>query len=121
MSSEFVELLVFASSWLQGTSSASYASDNSDFPSTAAAIARQCGIIRNEKVDDFADLPTESNIPIKYYDPEDATRICKSIVLSGKDLTEMKDSQWERVLFYTNRSLRVALSIRRDRVRTDYP
>jgi hypothetical protein len=100
MSFEFVGLLVFASLWLQGNPRVYYASESSDFPSTAAAIARQCDIIRNEKVDDFADLPTESDIPIKYYDPEDANRICKSIVLSGKDLTEMKDSQWERVVVH---------------------
>jgi hypothetical protein len=65
----------------------------------------------NEKVDDFTDLPTESDIPIKYYDPEDATRICKSIVLSGKDLTELKDSQWERVRIDSLYMLTVALSI----------
>jgi magnesium-transporting ATPase (P-type) len=96
--SEYVALLVFGSSWSQGKHKWRYRTDLRDFPSTAAAIARQCGIIRNEKVDDFTDLPTESDIPIKYYDPEDATRICKSIVLSGKDLNEMKDSQWEKVL-----------------------
>jgi magnesium-transporting ATPase (P-type) len=66
-----------------------------DFPSTAAAIARQCGIIRNDQVDDFSDL--NPNNPIKEYDPEDPHRICKSIVLSGKDLTEMKDPQWDQV------------------------
>ena len=88
-----------------------YESESRDFPSTAAAIARQCGIIMNEKVDDFTDLQPDSGIPIKYYDPEDATRICKSIVLSGTDLTEMKDSQWERVYTHTTSSLREALSI----------
>ena len=70
-----------------------------DFPSTAEAIARQCGIIRNEKVDDINDLSIELSSPIKEYNPEDPLRICKSIVLSGKDLNEMKDSQWDQVPF----------------------
>jgi magnesium-transporting ATPase (P-type) len=72
--------------------------ERSDFPSTAAAIARQCGIIRNEKVDDYTDLSSGLNAPIKQYDPEDDNRICKSIVLSGKDLMEMKDGEWNQVM-----------------------
>jgi magnesium-transporting ATPase (P-type) len=71
--------------------------ERSDFPSTAAAIARQCGIIRNEKVDDYSDLSSGLNSPIKEYDPEDDNRIRKSIVLSGKDLTGMKDGEWNQV------------------------
>jgi magnesium-transporting ATPase (P-type) len=72
-------------------------SDDRDFPSTAAAIARQCGIITNEKTDDFTDLSLEANTSIRIFDPEDDRRICKSIVLSGKDLMEMKDIQWNQV------------------------
>jgi magnesium-transporting ATPase (P-type) len=73
-----------------------FISENSDFPSTAAAIARQCGIITNEKVDDFSYLMPNLSVPIKEYDPEDPRRICKSIVLSGKDLTKMKEAQWNQ-------------------------
>jgi sodium/potassium-transporting ATPase subunit alpha len=72
-------------------------SDNRDFPSTAAAIARQCGIITNEKTDDFTDLSLQVDVPIRIFNPEDPLRICKSIVLSGKDLNEMKDIQWNQV------------------------
>ena len=75
-----------------------------DFPSTAVAIARQCGIIENEKVDDFTDLTSDSNAPIKEYRPDDPHRIHNSIVLSGKDLTEMKDAQWNQVAFCWFRS-----------------
>src|SRR5271167_1602941 len=70
-----------------------------DFPSTAVAIARQCGIIENEKVDDFTALTSDLNAPVKEYNPDDPHRICNSIVLSGKDMTEMKDAQWEQVAF----------------------
>jgi magnesium-transporting ATPase (P-type) len=68
-----------------------------DFPSTAAAIARQCGIITNEKVDEYNDLILNPTLPIKPFDPEDVQRICKSIVLSGKELSAMKDEQWNQV------------------------
>jgi magnesium-transporting ATPase (P-type) len=61
------------------------------------AIARQCGIITNEKVDEFNDLLLNPNLPIKSYDPEDVHRICKSIVLSGKELSATKDEQWSQV------------------------
>ena len=94
---ESVGLLAFDSSWLQGMLLLLLA-EIRDFPSTAAAIARQCGIILNEKVDDYNDLSSGLNAPIKQYDPEDKNRICKSIVLSGKDLTEMKDGEWEQVI-----------------------
>ena len=68
----------------------------SDFPTTAISIARQCGIIRNTKVDDIKDLPSEASF-IKEYDPDDRQRICKSIALTGKDLPQMTDSQWHQV------------------------
>jgi sodium/potassium-transporting ATPase subunit alpha len=74
--------------------------DGSDFPSTAAAIARQCGIITNEKCDDIRDLSLDGDVAIRPYDPENELRICKSIVLSGKDLQDMKDSQWNQLVEY---------------------
>lgn len=61
------------------------------------AIARQCGIITTEKVEDIADLNPELENPIRKWDPEDPNRIRRSIVLSGKDLLEMKDPQWNQV------------------------
>ena len=67
-----------------------------DFPTTAISIARQCGIIRNSRVDNISDLdPLVTSV--KEYDPDDKKRICKSIALTGKDLPEMKDSQWHQV------------------------
>ena len=114
---ESVGPLVFDSSWSQGMLLLLLA-EIRDFPSTATAIARQCGIIRNEKVDDYNDLSSGLNAPIKQYIPEDNKRICKSIVLSGKDLPEMKDWEWEQVevLLY---NLIAVMSVRRDRIRKD--
>jgi magnesium-transporting ATPase (P-type) len=89
----------------------------SDFPSTAVAIARQCGIIRNQKVDDFRDLTSGLNAPIKEYNGDDPMRIVKSIVLSGKDMLEMKDEQWEQVNDCFIRSLIEVMPIRGNRVR----
>jgi sodium/potassium-transporting ATPase subunit alpha len=109
--------LGFDSSWSQGTLLLLLA-EIRDFPSTAAAIARQCGIIRNEKVDDYNDLSSGLSAPIKQYDPEDNKRICKSIVLSGKDLTEMKDGDWEQVIVLWHNLIAV-MSVRRDRIRKD--
>ena len=68
-----------------------------DFPKTAISIARQCGIIRNQTVDDISDLVPDLTTPIREYDVEDEKRICKSIALTGKDLPEMTDSQWHQV------------------------
>jgi len=68
-----------------------------DFPSTAVFIARQCGIVRNQKVDDISDLSPTISSPVKVYDPEDTKRIVKSIALAGKDLPTMTDDQWEQV------------------------
>lgn len=39
-------------------------------------------------------------MPLKIYDPEDKKRICKSIALTGKDLPEMTDLQWEQLCQY---------------------
>jgi sodium/potassium-transporting ATPase subunit alpha len=71
-----------------------------DFPSTAVYIARQCGIVRNQRVDSITNLSPTSTDPIKPYDPEDKLRIVKSIVLAGKDLQEMNDNQWEQLCQY---------------------
>ena len=80
-----------------------------DFPTTAISIARQCGIIRNTKVDNIMDLPRQAAF-VKEYDPEDRQRICKSIAMTGKDLPEMTDSQWHQVsILYSVANL--ALSI----------
>jgi magnesium-transporting ATPase (P-type) len=69
-----------------------------DFPLTAISIARQCGIIRNQRVDDIKDLALELTTPIAEYNFDDPQRICKSIALTGKDLPAMTDSQWHQVM-----------------------
>jgi magnesium-transporting ATPase (P-type) len=69
---------------------------NRDFPTTAISIARQCGIIRNSRVDDIRDLLPHAPF-VKEYDPDDRNRIGKSIALTGKDLPQMTDSQWHQV------------------------
>ena len=48
-------------------------------------------------MEDIADLNPELENPIRKWDPEDPNRIRRSIVLSGKDLLEMKDPQWSQV------------------------
>ena len=58
-------------------------------------IARQCGIVRNQQVDNINDIPP--NGTVKLFDPEDKKRIVKSIALTGTDLNQMEDSQWEQV------------------------
>lgn len=83
-----------------------------DFPSTAVFIARQCGIVRNQKVDDISDLSPTISSPVKIYDPEDKKRIVKSIALAGKDLPAMTDDQWEQVTYSSHFGLlTIALSI----------
>lgn len=67
-------------------------------------------------MDDFTDLSSGLNAPIKEYDPEDDMRICKSIVLSGKDLTEMKDAEWNQVVMLSSNLIAV-MSVRRNCVR----
>jgi magnesium-transporting ATPase (P-type) len=75
-------------------------SNSRDFPSTAVFIARQCGIVRNQNVDDIKDLTPVMTSPVKQYDPEDTKRICKTIALTGKDIPEMNDTQWEQVSLF---------------------
>ena len=50
-------------------------------------------------MDDFNDLTSGLNAPIKEYEPEDPLRIVKSIVISGQDLNVMKEDQWHQVLY----------------------
>src|SRR5579859_5747051 len=98
----FQKLFVFvappasASSWLLGTPLHILLTCR-DFPSTAVFIARQCGIVRNQRVDDIRDLAPVLTGPVRQYDPEDPHRIVKTIALAGKDLPEMTDAQWDQV------------------------
>lgn len=71
-----------------------------DFPSTAVFIARQCGIVRNQQVDNIRDLAPVITTAIRIYDPEDNKRIVKSIALTGTDLKEMNDAQWDQLCQY---------------------
>jgi hypothetical protein len=86
---------------------------------TAISIARQCGIIRNQRVDDIKDLVPELTTPVAEYNFLDPRRICKSIALNGKDLPEMTDSQWHQVIVLGPRPI-VVVPVRRDCFRKNH-
>ncbi|OCF38203.1 hypothetical protein I316_00428 [Kwoniella heveanensis BCC8398] len=72
-----------------------------DFALTAVAIAEQCGIVStSERLHHVSDLPrdmsTESIVP---FDRENLD-VNPSLVLTGSDLMEMSDSQWEQACQY---------------------
>lgn len=73
-----------------------------DFSLTAAAIAREVGIITapEKAIKHLADLPLDMPLAeIQAYDadkPEDAPQT--SLVLSGPEMMTMTESQWKQVL-----------------------
>ncbi|KAJ7713558.1 hypothetical protein B0H16DRAFT_1899480 [Mycena metata] len=75
-----------------------------DFSLTAAAIARQVGIITTQEkaVKGLADLPLDlplSEIP-DFNADKDAEMPLTSIVLSGSEMMTMTESQWKQVLTF---------------------
>jgi sodium/potassium-transporting ATPase subunit alpha len=72
-----------------------------DFATTAVAIAEQCGIITDaSSIHRLADLDRDvSTGDIEKYDG-DRLETVSSLVLSGPDLMEMNDSQWEQACQY---------------------
>lgn len=72
-----------------------------DFALTAVAIAEQCGIITNVSgIHRLSDLKRDIELDsIDKFDPE-VTETHQSLVLSGPDLMEMNDSQWEQACQY---------------------
>ncbi|WVQ67031.1 uncharacterized protein L199_005224 [Kwoniella botswanensis] len=77
-----------------------------DFALTAVAIAEQCGIISSSKtlhhVQDLPrDTPLDQVLQFDKQDMELGTGGLPGLVLSGNDLMEMSDSQWEQACQYT--------------------
>lgn len=72
-----------------------------DFALTAVAIAEQCGIITNAaRIHRLADLNRDIEVSsIDKFDPN-TLELPNSLVLSGPDLMEMNDSQWEQACQY---------------------
>jgi sodium/potassium-transporting ATPase subunit alpha len=72
-----------------------------DFALTAVAIAEQCGIVTNaSRLHRLADLNRDIEVSsISKFDPE-SDDSPSSLVLSGPDLMEMNDSQWEQACQY---------------------
>ncbi|WWC64599.1 uncharacterized protein I303_107210 [Kwoniella dejecticola CBS 10117] len=76
-----------------------------DFALTAVSIARQCGIITSDILHYPKDLPRDLPVEqVKHYDREAmdlGVDIKPGLVLTGMDLMEMSDSQWEQACQYT--------------------
>ncbi|OCF77262.1 hypothetical protein I204_01248 [Kwoniella mangroviensis CBS 8886] len=77
-----------------------------DFALTAVAIAGQCGIISSsKKLHHVQDLPRDTPLDqVVQFDKqvmELGTDRLPGLVLSGNDLMEMSDSQWEQTCQYT--------------------
>jgi sodium/potassium-transporting ATPase subunit alpha len=72
-----------------------------DFALTAVAIAEQCGIVTDAaRLHHLADLNRDIEVSsIDKFDPE-SLDLPSSLVLSGPDLMEMNDSQWEQACQY---------------------
>jgi sodium/potassium-transporting ATPase subunit alpha len=75
-----------------------------DFALTAVAIAEQCGIVTDaSRLHRLADLDRDLSVNSveKYeHDQEAISTPISSLVLSGPDLMEMNDSQWEQASQY---------------------
>lgn len=73
-----------------------------DFATTALAIAEQCGIITDSnRVHRLADLNRDIDMEsIEKYDTYADHDNITSLVLSGSDLMEMNESQWEQACQY---------------------
>ncbi|KAL1412745.1 hypothetical protein Q8F55_000492 [Vanrija albida] len=72
-----------------------------DFALTAVAIAEQCGIVTNARtIHHLSDLNRDKELDtVAKYDP-DSLDIPRALVLSGPDLMQMNDSQWEQACQY---------------------
>ncbi|TXT12929.1 hypothetical protein VHUM_01330 [Vanrija humicola] len=72
-----------------------------DFALTAVAIAEQCGIVTNAKtIHHLADLNRDKEMDaVEKYDADNLD-VNRAIVLSGSDLMQMNDSQWEQACQY---------------------
>lgn len=72
-----------------------------DFALTAVAIAEQCGIVTNAKtIHHLTDLNRDKEMDtVEKYDPDNLD-VNRAIVLSGSDLMQMNDSQWEQACQY---------------------
>lgn len=70
-----------------------------DFKITAAAIARQCGIITSHQVDDVAHLGSRSVLEkdAAGHEPE---MIDRAMVMSGADLEDLDNEQWSTLCRY---------------------
>ncbi|GMK56262.1 hypothetical protein CspeluHIS016_0301020 [Cutaneotrichosporon spelunceum] len=73
-----------------------------DFALTAVAIAEQCGIVTSAAhIHTIANLDRTRDIDsIAPYDPDDADRATRALVLSGPELLEMNDVQWAQACAY---------------------
>ena len=72
-----------------------------DFALTAVAIAEQCGIVTDAgRIHHLSDLLRDIDVDsVEKFDPS-VVDIPRAIVLSGSDLMEMNDSQWEQACQY---------------------
>lgn len=72
-----------------------------DFALTAVAIAEQCGIVTSSaRIHTLANLVRAPDGAVEPFDPDNADRQTRSLVLSGPDLMEMNDAQWEQACAY---------------------
>ncbi|EPQ30905.1 uncharacterized protein PFL1_01803 [Pseudozyma flocculosa PF-1] len=71
-----------------------------DFQLTAEAIARQCGIVTAEKVDRFDALSTASLPEYDTFADGNDTRPQRALSLTGSDLMQMAEAQWEQCCRY---------------------
>ncbi|RSH91845.1 hypothetical protein EHS25_009215 [Saitozyma podzolica] len=73
-----------------------------DFALTAVSIAEQCGIVTDaNRIHRLAELKRDASMDsIEKYDPNAISGPISSLVLSGSDLMEMNDAQWEQACQY---------------------
>ena len=73
-----------------------------DFALTAVAIAAQCGIITDaRRVHHLADLDRDVDVDsVEKFEPDGVESGVSSLVLSGPDLMEMNEAQWEQACQY---------------------
>ncbi|KAL1924288.1 uncharacterized protein VTP21DRAFT_7323 [Calcarisporiella thermophila] len=75
-----------------------------DFAGTAAAIARQIGILTNcaSKTHTIEQLdPNLDPSRVQAYNPHDPNAPTTSLILTGQDLVTLNDNQWAQVVQYT--------------------
>lgn len=72
-----------------------------DFATTAVAIAEQCGIVTDaSRIHHLSDLKRDLEVSSIEKFHEGSIELVSSLVLSGPDLMEMNDSQWEQACQY---------------------